>query len=136
MAEQASRHEKEPTGKIETLKTEVRRLRQGCQHGAVLLQELDTTVKAELAKLQKRMEEEIEAQCEVQMRNLLKELSAYGGERQGCQLDATLLSELTENEHLKAELGELQRQMKKEIEACEAQLQSFQEELNAYGGEG
>ena len=37
--------------------------------------------------------------------------------RQGCQHDATLPKERTENERLKAELVELQKKMKEEIEA-------------------
>jgi chromosome segregation ATPase len=61
---EAKLHESE--GKVEALETEVRRLRQGCQPGAVLPKELkeNDRLKAELAEMQ-------------------KELSAYGGERQG-----------------------------------------------------
>ena len=70
--------------KVGTLEAELRRLRQGCEHGAILPKELgeNQRLKAKLAELHKKMKEEIEAQNEArtaELKNLQEELRAYGG---------------------------------------------------------
>jgi chromosome segregation ATPase len=123
MAEQASRHEKEH----EQLKELLRQSRQGVQKS-----EMETAAVGNGALI------ELEAKLHESTGKIETLKTEVRRMRQGCQPGATLPSELAENERLKAELGELQRQMREEVEAREAQaaeLQSFQKELSAYGGE-
>jgi hypothetical protein len=109
---EAKLHESE--GKVEALETEVRRLRQGCQPGAVLPKELkeNDRLKAELAEMQ-------------------KELSAYGGERQGEEAmeefhDCQTQEDWTRMEHTakQMELSQMQMALKeaeKQTTVAEAQ---------------
>lgn len=58
--------------KVGTLEAELRRLRQECEHGAILPKELgeNQRLKAKLAELHKKMKEEIEAQNEARTAEL------------------------------------------------------------------
>ena len=131
--------------KVETLEAELRRLRQGCQHGAILRKELaenqmlkaeNERLKAEPDELQKEVKEEIEAQSEARTaepKNLQEELSAYGGEwqeQEAMEELAMMESKLTANQmelsHLQVAFKEAKAAKEEECMKSKAAMQELE----------